>query len=201
MQDRVPVNPGRVLITPENGSAAYYATMTRADNATQEGTPLNKASLLKDATAALFGLGANAVPDDALNAIKTLIDGANDNANKKAKIVTGSYAGTGKSGSANPCSLTFDFAPKFIMFSIYWNGYYMSDVYNNGGGFSSCVYTDGLTTSYAKGFAPAKGEANTAYAKKSADGKTISWYNTVSSSGPDRQLNGSGYVYYYIAIG
>lgn len=64
MQDRVPVNPGRVLITPENGSAAYYATMTRADNPTQEGTPLNKASLLKDATAALFGLGADVVPDD-----------------------------------------------------------------------------------------------------------------------------------------
>lgn len=66
MQDRVPVNPGRVLIKPENGSASYYATMTRADNPTQEGTPLNKVSLLKDATAALFGLTANAVPDDVL---------------------------------------------------------------------------------------------------------------------------------------
>lgn len=30
------------------------------------GTPLNKASLLKDATAAMFGLDANAVPDDVL---------------------------------------------------------------------------------------------------------------------------------------
>lgn len=67
MQDRVPVNPGRVLITPENGGAAYYATMTRADNPTQEGTPLNKNTLLKDATAALFGLGSGAVPDDVLN--------------------------------------------------------------------------------------------------------------------------------------
>lgn len=63
MQDRITVNPGRVLISPENG-AAYYATMTRADNATQEGTPLNKNSLLRDATAAFFGLGADAVPDD-----------------------------------------------------------------------------------------------------------------------------------------
>lgn len=63
MQDRIPVNPGRVLISPENG-APYYATMTRADNATQEGTPLNKNSLLRDATAAQFGLGADAVPDD-----------------------------------------------------------------------------------------------------------------------------------------
>ena len=69
MQDRVPVNPGRVLVTPENGSAAYYATMTRADNPTQEGTPLNKSSLLKDATAALFGLGTGAVPDDVLQVL------------------------------------------------------------------------------------------------------------------------------------
>lgn len=66
MQDRIPVNPGRVLITPENGSPAYYANMVRADNPTQEGTPLNKNSLLRDATAALFGLGVDAVPDDVL---------------------------------------------------------------------------------------------------------------------------------------
>lgn len=66
MKDRVPANPGRVLITPENGSAAFYATMTRADNPTQEGDPLNKNTLLKDATAALFGLGTDAVPDDVL---------------------------------------------------------------------------------------------------------------------------------------
>ena len=64
MQDRVPVNPGRVLVTPENGGAAYYATLTRADNPTQEGTPLNKASLLKDTTAAMFGLDEYAVPED-----------------------------------------------------------------------------------------------------------------------------------------
>lgn len=66
MQDRVPVNPGRVLIKPENGSSAYYATMTRADNPTQEGTPLNKSSLLKDTTAALFGLDTSAAPNDVL---------------------------------------------------------------------------------------------------------------------------------------
>lgn len=64
MKDRVSANPGRVLITPENGDAPFYATMTRADNPTQEGDPLNKNTLLTDATAALFGLGADAVPDD-----------------------------------------------------------------------------------------------------------------------------------------
>lgn len=87
MLDRVPVNPGRVLITPENGSAAYYATMTRADNPTQEGTPLNKASLLKDATAALFGLGTDAVPDDVFAFL-----GQYNQHTWKRRAVAGSYA-------------------------------------------------------------------------------------------------------------
>ena len=69
MQDRAPTpgQEGRVLITPEDGSAPYYATIEMADNPTNPGTPLNKDSLLKDATAALFKLGADAVPDDVLS--------------------------------------------------------------------------------------------------------------------------------------
>lgn len=65
MQDRVPLHPGRVTLTPVAGQANTY-DMTRADDPTQAGTPLNKATLLKDATAALFGLGTGAVPDDVL---------------------------------------------------------------------------------------------------------------------------------------
>lgn len=74
MKDRVPANPGRVLITPENGPAPFYATMTRADNPTQDGDPLNKNTLLKDATAALFGLGADAVPDDVLSMLYPIVN-------------------------------------------------------------------------------------------------------------------------------
>ena len=69
MKDRISQNPGRVLITPEDGSAPFYATMTRADNPTQEGDPISKETLLKDATAALVGLGADAVPDDVFRLI------------------------------------------------------------------------------------------------------------------------------------
>ena len=63
MQDRIPLYPGRVKMTPVAGQANTF-DMVRADDPTQAGTPLNKATLLKDATAALYGLGASAVPDD-----------------------------------------------------------------------------------------------------------------------------------------
>lgn len=63
MQDRVPLYPGRVQLTPVSGN---IYDMTMADQPQQQGTPLNKASLLKDATAALFGLTGTAVPDDVL---------------------------------------------------------------------------------------------------------------------------------------
>lgn len=65
MQDRIPLYPGRVKMTPVAGQANTF-DMVRADDPTQAGTPLNKATFLKDATAALFGLGPGAVPDDVL---------------------------------------------------------------------------------------------------------------------------------------
>ena len=39
-KDRVPQKPGRVKITPENGTA-YFATLERADEPIEVGTPLN----------------------------------------------------------------------------------------------------------------------------------------------------------------
>lgn len=63
MQDRVPLYPGRVKLVPVAGQKNTY-DMTRADQPTQEGDPLNKATLWSDVTAALFGLGVDSVPDD-----------------------------------------------------------------------------------------------------------------------------------------
>lgn len=63
MKDRVPKYPGRVTLVPVAGQENTF-DMVRADEPTQSGDPLNKNTLLKDATASLFGMGANAVPDD-----------------------------------------------------------------------------------------------------------------------------------------
>lgn len=43
-KDRVPQKPGRVKITPENGTP-YYAVLERADEPIEEGTPLNAQNL------------------------------------------------------------------------------------------------------------------------------------------------------------
>lgn len=55
MKDRVPLYPGRVKLNPVSGQPNTY-DMVRADQPTQEGTPLNKSTLLKDATARKYGL-------------------------------------------------------------------------------------------------------------------------------------------------
>ena len=73
MKDRVPLYPGRVKLTPVAGQANTY-DMSRADSPQQEGTPLNKATLLSDETAALIWPDASTRPadptvDDALAAL------------------------------------------------------------------------------------------------------------------------------------
>lgn len=75
MQDRVPLYPGRVTLTPVAGQENTF-DMARADQPTQEGTPLNKATLLKDTTAAKFGKDTGAVPDEVLDVLsKSVLEG------------------------------------------------------------------------------------------------------------------------------
>ena len=73
MKDRIstPSKAGRVLITPEDGSAPFYAVLSMADEPLEEGTALVKANLLRDQTAEKFGFGPDAVPDDALSLLGT----------------------------------------------------------------------------------------------------------------------------------
>lgn len=73
MQDRTPRYPGRVKLVPVSGQPNVY-DMSRADSPTQDGTPINKATLLTDATAAIFGLGANATPNDVFAEIRNYVE-------------------------------------------------------------------------------------------------------------------------------
>ena len=169
MQDRVSLYPGRVKLEPVAGQANLY-DLTRADQPTQEGTPLNKASLLKDATAALFGLTTDAVPDDALALIKTLIDSANSNANTKAKIATGSYIGTGTYGRSNPNSLTFDFEPKFV--AVFGTSDSFQLFLLNGASYAFSVRKENSNTDNS---------AKTSPITVSFSGNSVSWYSKNSN--------------------
>lgn len=192
MQDRVPLYPGRVTLTPVSGQANTF-DLVRADQPTQDGTPLNKASLLKDATAALYGLPNTAVPDDVLSKIKTLIDSANANANTKARIATGSYTGTRTYGASNPNSLTFDFVPK--LWGIYaeeWLGGQNKIHFKP----NFIKWGVGDINWEQQVEVPLTGNTR-AYIHISYSENTVSWYNTASAA---NQFN-SNSIYHYFAIG
>lgn len=173
---------------------------TNAAGITTAGTPLNKNNLLKDATAALFGLSANAVPDDVFAKVKALVDANTTLANTRAKIASGSYTGTGTYGKDNPTSLTFDFVPKFVFMTGYQKSSSVMPFFYDAN--SKSIYgidVAMLTTSYKAGLGFRYGSSSgSMYSKKSDDGKTIYWYET---TGAAYQTNTSGYTYYWVAIG
>ena len=208
MKDRVSLYPGRVKLVPVAGQENTY-DMVRADSPTQEGTPLNKDSLLKDATAALYGLGSDAVPDEVFSLLKTLVDNAQSSADSKVKIQTGSYVGTGTHGEDSPCSLTFNFVPKVVyiiqseIISVSANRGY-DQIYPH---FIQLVSkaTSGVGT-YAKyNTEDGKYIGDSQLVLCSFKDKTVSWYNCLAgfayADNAINQMNNSGTTYYYIAIG
>lgn len=69
MKDRTPKYPGRVQLTPVEGAENTF-DLVRADEPVEEGTPLNKKTLLTDETAYLLELKVdNPTPDDAFSHI------------------------------------------------------------------------------------------------------------------------------------
>ena len=117
----------------------------------------------------------------------------------RARVSSGSYVGTGTYGSANPCRLTFPFAPTFIVCAPTQEALN----FNNAGTYSRqyCfLLADMLTTEYRQGmgFGSRWEDAFPLYARRSADGKTVEWYHTQNAAG---QYNNTGTTYYWFAIG
>lgn len=127
----------------------------------------------------------------------------------RAKITTGSYFGTGKYGSENKNTLSFDFVPRLLLIS---NGHPTGDFFSGNYNFARSPFSfgacidwqatiDTVNGSYEnKGGFSAHYNGTTAdcYTTFSNDNKTISWYSTSDQYG---QLNSSETQYYYIAIG
>ena len=136
----------------------------------------------------------------------------NDAANKQyvdehagARVILGSYVGTGKTGKSNPNQITL--AEPFKILCIYGmqsNNYYKSiDGYGNGET-SNIIHSSIIPTEYTKGISFGFGyrySSRDSYGKKSTDGKTFSWYfDLTTPDATSEQLNASGTVYYYYAI-
>lgn len=250
MQDRVPTYPGRVKLIPVLGQENTYE-MVRADEPTQEGTPLNKANLLQDSVAKMYGLLESAIPNDVfaflgkynlhwwrrrINTAGTIgeweyLFSADSNAHPKSGIVSGyeyeyigipyknftsppiqvaygKYTGTGTWGESSPNKLTFSFAPKVVFMVQYFNsasGVY-GPIYSSQKASNAVMVADTLTESFQSGngfygLGHINDEARYSYGKKSKDGKTFYWYFSYDKDRSSSQLNNSGYVYYWVAIG
>lgn len=108
MKDRTPRFPGRVILNPVSGQANTF-DVVRADEPLEEGTPINKQTLLTDDTA------AEVWPAEASRPADPTVDDALLQLSKYSKIAHGSYTGTGYAGTGYENVLTADFAPKMAI--------------------------------------------------------------------------------------
>lgn len=121
-------------------------------------------------------------------------------------VETGYYVGTGESGELSPNSLTFDFVPKLIF--LFDSGgrphiQYNFDQYDSTPIYGLC---SSLTTKFEKDKLFNSPHYSTDYrgsifAKKSEDGKTISWYIEGEGMYGKAQHNEAGVIYLYFALG
>lgn len=184
MQDRVATYPNRWRLTAVTGETDVY-DLTREDDATVVGTPLNKATFLPDTTAAaIAALSGNTptLPSEALDEIASLLGsmGVTD----VAHLETGSYTGAGVHGQNNPNTLTFTYKPRLVAilksystayFPASASGLFLGWQYGQTGGYQGNHFT--LTDN------------------------VLSWYSTSNTDGNDKQMNTSGDTYYYLAVG
>lgn len=191
MKDRASLYPGRVKLIPVAGQENTY-DMVRADEPTQNGDPLSKATFLKDSTAALFGLDNTALPDDVLVAIKTMFDG-------RVRIAHGTYSGTGVYGVNNKNSLTFPFAPELLILYRAGNIGIVSGSKDNSESFYA-ILPKQTTVFRTVAYDGSYYKDETIYI--SFSGQTATWYMDYSySNNAGAQFNASGTTYGYIAIG
>ena len=147
-------------------------------------------------TVELIGLSAPTASNSAAN--KQYVD-----EHAGARVIFGSYVGTGKTGKSNPNQITL--AEPFKILCIY--GMQRPDSYqsidNSGIGDTSVIIPGSIIpTEYTRGFGFCySSNSRDSYGKKSADGKTFSWYyDYTPSDAATVQLNLSQVVYHYYAI-
>lgn len=116
------------------------------------------------------------------------------------RFSSGSYVGTGTYGEANPCSLTFDFAPKIVVVFQTPTSGSTGTIQVMSGEYPFFIQNmDLLTTEFVPGRGFGSGSRSALpRGKKSSDGKTVSWF---SPTGQGNQLNTEGNTYSWFALG
>lgn len=200
MQDRVPTYPGRVVLTPVPGQTNTF-DLTRADAPVVDGTPINKATLLTDATATLLELTGNPTVNAALAKL-----------GERAKIAVGYYVGTGTWGQSNPTRITFDFDPKVVI--IYKRTIFSGDPASSPYDVTAGLSPDSDQSSWDRSTIlsyPQSGFSTSDYYTAAPNtvtwgNKYVEWYTTRSNADGRAQLNEHGnslyeYRYHYVAFG
>lgn len=202
-------------ITMKHFNGTDYDTLYPKTIASQIPDVYSKTDTITATTLSQLGLSANKLPNDAFQQIKTLVDNAQSSADSKARIQTGSYVGTGTYGANNPCSLTFDFEPKFLLF------FQQNIIQNYPDAYPPVPRNDKVWSLITEGiwannilyinYENARSEGYVV--NKIVWGKTVTWYSVNLEQGVDgviennknisamSQFNISGTIYKYVAIG
>lgn len=174
-----------------NGTFPYDIGPLNSAGISQQGTPLNKDTLLKDTTVALYGLGSDATPDDVFailsKAVLSTSDGdiklpSGDSVPGIPKLVYGSYVGNDSMNAR-----------------VYTSGlpYFLIVCGPGGGGTDFSDYTSLVVCRNAQAYRSMSGPSDVA-----VDVKSIVWtdsqvrWSGVGSVG--RTLNRGGQTYYYV---
>ena len=141
------------------------------------------AQMKKNADAAANGLTAEAAArQNADAAVKNALTAALGTTGYNCRMVLGSYTGMGEYGSYHPCEIVTGFKPLVLLLSTDANT------------FVRIRHSD-------ETFTDIDFSVNQSTNEMTWGADRVSWYNTVSSTGPKRQANERGVVYYYAVLG
>ena len=171
-------------ITMRQYNGADYDTLYPKTKVEQVEGAYTQQQILSDSTKGLYGLGSDAVPDEAFVALKNLINGISASSIGAARIELGNYTGTGVSTSTAK-TLIFSFKPKVVIITGPSNGWGKSGfaIFMQGA-VQSQIYVDG---GYASTF------------NLTWSGNSVTW--TGGNWNAELGLNANKGEYYYVAIG
>lgn len=181
MVDRLSNYPNRIKLLPVQGQNDVY-DVVRMDMPLEEGTPLNKSSLLSQAAVEALGLidTDELTPSDAIEEIGTKLYGS-----ANAWITTGSYTGDGIKISSK--TINCNLKPKMFFIFAKTVGFAPYNGYSQYG----AIYIEGLTKT--------NGFSGYDYTF-TVDGNNITLTGS-SSTTFTGQLNYNGYEYVWVCIG